>query len=71
MKVIVKKGDLGGVVGFGPGKAARLERAGRFPRRRQIGPGQVGWLMSEIEAWAKELPFSDGTLRGEKPKAAA
>jgi predicted DNA-binding transcriptional regulator AlpA len=29
----------------------RLERTGRFPRRRQLSPGCIGWLRSEILAW--------------------
>jgi prophage regulatory protein len=29
----------------------RLERAGGFPKRVQIGPRAVGWVESEIDAW--------------------
>ena len=29
----------------------RLEKAGQFPKRVQIGPGRVGWLQSEIDEW--------------------
>lgn len=29
----------------------RLERKGEFPRRRQISPGAVGWLSSELATW--------------------
>ena len=29
----------------------RLERAGRFPVRVQLGSNRVGWLLSEILAW--------------------
>lgn len=29
----------------------RLEKAGKFPKRRQISPGRVGWLASEVDAW--------------------
>jgi prophage regulatory protein len=29
----------------------RAERGGHFPRRRQLTPGRVGWLASEVEAW--------------------
>ena len=32
----------------------RLEKAGKFPRRVQIGPGRVGWPEHEIEAWQLE-----------------
>ena len=36
----------------------RLERVGQFPRRRQISPGAVGWLESEVLAWMNQR--SDG-----------
>ncbi len=29
----------------------RLERAQKFPRRRQLSPGTVGWDVAEIEQW--------------------
>jgi prophage regulatory protein len=29
----------------------RMEKAGKFPRRVQIGPGRVGWPEDEITAW--------------------
>lgn len=29
----------------------RLERDGSFPTRRQLSPGRVGWIKSEVEAW--------------------
>jgi prophage regulatory protein len=30
-----------------------LEKSGSFPGRRQIGPGSVGWLQSEIQEWVR------------------
>ncbi len=32
----------------------RLERAGQFPRRHQIAPNRIGWLLSEIKLWQRE-----------------
>ena len=32
---------------------ARLEKAGMFPKRVQLGPCRVGWVESEIEDWIK------------------
>jgi prophage regulatory protein len=29
----------------------RLEKSGGFPKRRQLSPGRVGWLASEVETW--------------------
>lgn len=28
-----------------------LEKAGKFPKRRVLGPRCVAWLESEVEAW--------------------
>ena len=29
----------------------KLERDGKFPARRQISPGRVAWLTSEVQEW--------------------
>ena len=29
----------------------RMEKTGQFPARRQISPGRVAWLASEVDAW--------------------
>lgn len=39
--------------------AWRLEKAGKFPHRRQISNKSVGWLRSEVEAWAQSLDLAD------------
>jgi prophage regulatory protein len=33
---------------------SRLEKDGKFPKRLQLGPGRVGWLAHEVEAWITE-----------------
>jgi prophage regulatory protein len=33
----------------------RLEDAGRFPKRRQLGTNRVGWLEHEIDDWLANL----------------
>ena len=32
----------------------RLEREGKFPRRRAISDASVGWLESEIASWVAD-----------------
>lgn len=32
----------------------RLEKAGKFPQRVQIGPNSVGWVESDIDRWIAE-----------------
>ena len=34
----------------------RLESQGEFPKRRQLGPGAVGWLEEEVEKWMLDRP---------------
>jgi prophage regulatory protein len=34
----------------------RLERAGRFPKRRQLSDNSIGWLLSEVIEWQKNRP---------------
>ena len=34
-----------------PSTRWRLEREGTFPKQRQLSPGAVGGLESEIQAW--------------------
>ena len=29
----------------------RMEKSGQFPKRRQLSPGRVAWLASEVDAW--------------------
>ena len=40
----------------------RLELAGKFPKRRQLGENSVAWLESDITAWAESRPIAH--LRG-------
>lgn len=32
----------------------RLERQGKFPKRRRISENAIGWLDSELTAWMEE-----------------
>ncbi len=34
----------------------RWEKAGKFPRRRRLGPNSVAWVADELEEWAAALP---------------
>ena len=43
----------------------RLERDGKFPRRRQLSQNSVAWLESDIAAWADSRPVA--TLRSGEP----
>lgn len=32
----------------------RLEKAGQFPKRVQLGLNRVGWVKAEVEAWLED-----------------
>ncbi|MEZ5844834.1 MAG: AlpA family phage regulatory protein [Hyphomicrobiaceae bacterium] len=45
---------------YSPQHIARLERAGKFPRRMQLGPCRVAWSCAAVEAWiASRVPHDD------------
>ena len=52
MKVLSKKA-LKELVLYSPQHIARLEKAGLFPKRVQLGPNRVGWIESEVIDWLK------------------
>jgi prophage regulatory protein len=39
----------------------RMEKIGKFPKRRQISPNRVAYLESEILEWLKSRPVSGNT----------
>ena len=53
LRIITKK-ELRDLIPYTPQHIHRLEKAGRFPKRLQLGPNRVGWRVADIEAWLKE-----------------
>lgn len=50
--ITIRTSQLREITGLSPTTVWRLERAGKFPKRRQIGSGGcVGWLYSEVEEY--------------------
>ncbi len=47
----MREPEVAHVTGLSRTTRWRLERAGKFPRRRRISANAVGWLASEIRAW--------------------
>ena len=37
----------------------RLEREGKFPKRRQVSAQRVGWITSEIMDWVEATPLAE------------
>ena len=48
---ILSKRQLQELVLYSPQHIARLEKAGKFPQRIQLGPNRVGWVESEVLEW--------------------
>ena len=51
---ILSKRDLKALVLYSPQHIARLEKAGLFPKRVQLGSNRVGWVESEVLDWLQE-----------------
>ena len=51
---IIRRHELTDKVGYCLGHIYRLERAGEFPRRVQLGRRAVGWVEEEVENWLRE-----------------
>jgi len=48
---LLSKRQIKEMVLYSPQHIARLEKAGKFPRRVQIGPNRVGWVEAEVLDW--------------------
>lgn len=50
-KRIIRKSQLREITGFSPRHIDRLEKAGKFPQRLQLGIKSVGWYENDIIDW--------------------
>lgn len=63
---ILRKQEVCERVGYSGMHLSRLEKAGDFPKRIQVGPQRVGWLESEINEWIegraalRDTPTAEG-----------
>ena len=56
LRIITQK-ELRSLVPYTPHHILRLEKAGKFPRRMQLGQNRVGWRLIDIEEWiAAQIP---------------
>jgi prophage regulatory protein len=51
---ILSKRQLKELVLYSPQHVARLEKAGEFPLRVQLGPNRVGWVEEEVLDWLQK-----------------
>lgn len=50
--------EAANAVGLSPTTVQAMIRKGEFPAPRELSTKRVGWLLSEIEEWAKSRPVS-------------
>lgn len=51
---LLSKRQLKDLVLYSPQHVARLEAAGKFPKRVQLGQCRVGWVEQEVLDWVQE-----------------
>lgn len=51
---ILSKRQLKEMVLYSPQHVARLEAAGKFPKRVKLGECRVGWIEQEVLDWLQE-----------------
>lgn len=59
-KRVLTSRAVGEITGLSRTTIWRMERAGKFPARRQIGPRRIGYIEGEVLAWADSLPAVGG-----------
>ena len=67
MRMLSKK-QVREVVLYSGQHIGRLERAGKFPKRVQLGPCRVGWVEQEVLDWLQQrIEQRDGNHKGDSP----
>jgi prophage regulatory protein len=51
---LLSKRQLKELVLYSPQHIARLEAAGKFPKRVRLGESRVGWIEAEVLDWLQE-----------------
>ena len=51
---LIRKADLLLMIGLSDSSIWRMEKAGKFPGRIQLGGNSVAWFESEILDWLKD-----------------
>ena len=53
-KQLIDKKELTKLVKYSSQHIARLEKAGQFPKRLQLGQNRVAWMLAEVEDWIEQ-----------------
>ena len=51
--------EVRALTGLSTSTIYRMMDAGKFPRAKRLAESKVGWLRSDVEAWAAGLPDAD------------
>lgn len=62
---ILRRKEVSKKIGLSPVSIWRLEKAGDFPARVQLGPRAVGWNADDIERWLETRPAISPSLVGD------
>ena len=65
MTRVIRKPELLSRIPLSDPTIWRLEKAGRFPKRLQLGGNSVGWIEEEIEAWLAERMAARNAPQGD------
>lgn len=49
--MLLKRKDVVALTGLCYTTIYNMEKRGEFPARRQLSPGRVAWVRSEVEGW--------------------
>jgi prophage regulatory protein len=55
---MITRRELRQLVPYTPQHILRLEKKGKFPKRKQIGARRVGWWLHDVMAWIAGEPWN-------------
>lgn len=58
--LFIRRNQLKQITGLSQSTIWRLESEGKFPKRRKVGPGCVGWLYSEVSLFLQNSEVVNG-----------
>lgn len=58
--LFIRRNQLKQITGLSQSTIWRLESEGKFPKRRKIGIGCVGWLYSEVQSFLQNSETVNG-----------
>jgi predicted DNA-binding transcriptional regulator AlpA len=57
---VMRVAEVSQLLGVDRRTVARWQHDGRFPVRREIGPGVAGWLARDVARWLESRPPAKG-----------